>query len=102
MPHLQEFFTLVYPKLDKDCVLIVSGVTNPVFMEELNKALLRHDDSFTVDYEFLKVSGAGSDSRNYWNGIRVLGLKRKIKAAVKKAVVKKPVVKTAPKTTKED
>jgi len=97
-----EFFNLVYPNLDKECVLVVSGVTNPIFMEELNKALLRHDESFTVDYEFLKVSGAGSDSRNYWNGIRVLGLKRKIKAVVKKAVVKKPVVKSTPKTTKED
>ena len=66
-------------------------------MEELNKALLRHDDSFTVDYEFLKVSGAGSDSRNYWNGIRVLGLKRKVKAVVKSIVTKKPT----PKPSKE-
>lgn len=96
-----EFFNLVYPHLDRECVLIVSGVTNPVLMEELNKALLRHDDSFTVDYEFLEISSSGSDSRNYWNGIRVLGLKRKIKAAVKAVVTKKPVVKTTPKITKE-
>ena len=84
-----EFFNLVYPNLDKECVLIVSGVTNPVLMEELNKALLRHDDNFTIDYEFLKISGSGSDSRNYWNGIRILGLKRKIIPAVKKAIAPK-------------
>ena len=66
-------------------------------MEELNKALLRHDDNFTIEYEFLEISASGSDSRNYWNGIRVLGLKRKIKAVL----TKKPVVKTTPKITKE-
>ena len=64
-------------------------------MEELNKALLRHDDNFTIEYEFLEISSSGSDSRNYWNGIRVLGLKRKIKAVVKAIVVKKPTSKPA-------
>jgi|TARA_R110001592_G_scaffold192329_1_gene438987 hypothetical protein len=98
---LDEFFTIVYPNLDKECVLIVSGVTNSIIMEELNKALLRNDDNFTIEYEFLKISSSGSDSRNYWNGIRILGLKRKVKAAVKALVNKKPVVKPAPKTTKE-
>ena len=90
---LDEFFTIVYPNLDKECVLIVSGVTNSIIMEELNKALLRHDDNFTIEYEFLEISASGSDSRNYWNGIRVLGLKRKIKAVVKAIVAKKPTSK---------
>jgi len=94
---LDEFFTIVYPHLNKECVLIVSGVTNSILMEEINKSLLRHDDNFTIEYEFLEISGSGSDSRNYWNGIRILGLKRKVKAAVKAIINKKPT----PKPVKE-
>lgn len=90
-----DFFEKIIPHLTHEAVIIFGGVSESERMEVINKALLRHEDKITQQYEILRISPYMEDSNKYFNGIRVVGIKKKIITAVKKVIAPKKV--TTPK-----
>ena len=84
-----SFFEKVLPYLKHESIIIFGGVAERDKMETINKALLRHEDKFTQEYEILRVTSNMQDHNNYYDGIRIIGIKKKIIPAVKKAIAPK-------------
>jgi len=85
------FFEKVLPHLSHESVVIFAGVSDQDKMEIINKALLRHQDKFTEQYEVIRITHSMANHKHYYNGIRLIGLKKKLISTVKKAVTPKKV-----------
>lgn len=86
-----SFFTKVLPAMLPESVVVFSNFSNVEHSEDLDKALLRHQDKVSVEWKEQRISSALSDSTAYYSGIAVLGLKKK---AVVKPAPPKPTANT--------
>jgi len=81
------FFTKVVPTLSSESVVVFSNYSNERHSKELDAAIIKHADLFDVQWRKQRVSGGTSDSTQYYSGITILGLKKKIA----KSIIKQPV-----------
>ena len=89
-----EFFEKTINALAMESVVVFTNQSNAQHAEELNTALLRHQDKFTIQFSETRLSSGTSDSSKYYSGIRIIGFKKK------SMILKKPTVAstTAPKS----
>jgi hypothetical protein len=71
------FLTKVLPSMLPESVLIFSNFSNVEHSEDLDKALLRHEDKLSIEWKEQRISSALSDSTAYYSGIAVFGIKKK-------------------------
>lgn len=74
----EDFFTKVTPAMANECVVVFTQQSNSEYAEALNKALIKHSDKWIERFKEYRISNSMSDSRNYYSGIAMVGLKRKI------------------------
>ncbi len=72
-----EFFTKTLNAMDMESVIVFTNQSNIQHADELNKALLRHQDKFTIQFSEARISSSTADAGKYYSGIRILGLKKK-------------------------
>lgn len=95
-----EFFEKVSVAMAPECVVVFSQQSDSSTAEKLNKALLNHSDKVIERFKEYRISNSLSDSRKYFSGIALVGLKKKIGVKAKSAEVKVDVAaKVAAKAT---
>lgn len=72
------FFEKVLTASAPESVIVFSNYSNELHAKELQSALLRHDDKFTVEAKEQRISSGLSDSTSYYSGILVLSIKKKV------------------------
>jgi len=93
----EAFFEKVLPTLAQESVVIFSQQSNSMHAKQLNEAMLKHQDKFTILWEEKRLSGATSDASNYYSGIRICGMKKKAVATKPTPAPAKPTSNTASK-----
>ena len=81
-----KFFEKILPTLAKECIVIFSQQSNTLQAQMLNDAFTRHDEKVEVEYKEYRVSNSMSDSKKYYSGIVVCGLKKKVVRNVTKKI----------------
>ena len=91
---MMNFFEKTINALAMESVVVFTNQSNAQHAEELNTALLRHQDKCTIQFSETRLSSGTSDSSKYYSGIRIIGFKKK------SMILKKPTVasNTAPKS----
>lgn len=80
------FFEKILPTLAKESVVIFSQQSNSLQAQMLNDAFKRHEDKVELEFKEYRISNSMSDSKKYYSGIAVCGLKKKAVKNVTKKV----------------
>ena len=74
----QAFFDKILPSLTNECVVIFSQQSNSVQAQMLNDVFTDNDDRVEVLMKEYRISNSMSDSKKYYSGICIMGLKKKV------------------------
>jgi hypothetical protein len=70
------FFTEVLKSLKTESLIVFSNYSNDKSATDLEEALNKHSDKFTISWKRKRISSGLSDSTQYYSGILVLGIKK--------------------------
>lgn len=74
----QAFFDKILPSLTNECVVIFSQQSNSVQAQMLNDVFTDNDNRVEVLLKEYRISNSMSDSKKYYSGICIMGLKKKV------------------------
>ena len=78
------FFDKVIKALKTESLIIFTNYSNEKSANELEAALQKHSDKFSVNWKRKRISSGLSDSTQYYSGILILGIKKTLAKAVSK------------------
>ena len=74
----QAFFDKILPSLTNECVVIFSQQSNSLQAQMLNDVFKDNDERVEVLLKDYRISNSMSDSKKYYSGICITGLKKKV------------------------
>ena len=74
----QAFFDKILPALTNECVVIFSQQSNSLQAQMLNDVFTDNEDRVEVLLKEYRISNSMSDSKKYYSGICIMGLKKKV------------------------
>ena len=78
------FFEKTLPALSQEAVIIFSNYSNVQNAKDLDEAIANNASKFSVEWKQQRVSGGLSDHTQYYSGVLIVGIKKKI-AKIEKA-----------------
>jgi len=78
------FFEKVIKSLKTESLIIFTNYSNDKSANELDAALLKHSDKFSISWKRKRISSGLSDATQYYSGILILGIKRTISKSASK------------------
>lgn len=72
------FFTKTLAVLSSEAVIVFSNYSNEKNAKEIDACITEYSDRFDIQWKKQRVSGGMSDSTQYYSGILILGIKKKI------------------------
>lgn len=75
------FFDKVLGNINSDGMLIFSHYSNQLHSKEIDAAIVKHSDKFEVTWKEQRISGGLSDATQYYSGILLVGIKKKVTKA---------------------
>jgi len=72
-----NFFEMVLPALTEEAVVVFSQQSSSIISEQLNDAFIKHQDKVEVVFKEYRISSNMSDSKKYYSGLMIAGIKKK-------------------------
>lgn len=84
----EAFITKVLPALSAESVVVFSNYSNQQHGKDLDAAFANHANVVDIQWKKQRVSGGLSDATQYYSGIAIMGLKKKLSKTIIKPAVK--------------